>query len=64
MMIVHLNRSYIDNAFFLLLSANICFHFSLNSRISFLEIWAGNRSSSLYNPKNLLVPGSCEGTMK
>lgn len=49
---------------FLLLSANICFYFSLNSRILFLEIWAGNRSSSLYNPQNLLMPGNCKGSMQ
>lgn len=39
-------------------SANICFYFSLIPRFHFQKPWAGNRSSSLYNPKNLLLPGS------
>lgn len=64
MVIVPLKLGLYRQCIFLPLSANICFSFSLNSRVSFLEIWAGNRSSSLYNPKNLLMPGSCKGSMK
>lgn len=70
-MIVHLNWDYIDNAFFLL-SANVFaflfFYFFLflpqfQDFISRNLGWK-HRSSSLYNPKNLLMPGSCKGNMK
>lgn len=64
MVIVPFKLGLYRQCIFLPLSANICFSFSFNSRVSFLEIWAGNRSSSLYNPKNLLMPGSFKGSMK